>query len=218
MQSFFPKSIEPATRYISEIQRGRAIATNRLRVHDEVCEVARELAAFAHVVGKSGAEQRAVQTSGSRNVHSMAVESDAVAALGGEQIVSQRIVNDSYFHSAFELQPNRNAKTRIAMRIICGAVQRIDDPTPIALTLSIGRLAGAGFFRQDRMLRIVSLDAIDDQLLGSQIRFGDQIQFALVGDSDRAAKAFGHQMTGVAGSLDGKVEQRQSLRSVEIVD
>ena len=101
------------------------------------------------------------------------------------------------------------------MRIICGAVQRIDDPTPIAVTLSIGRLAGAGFFRQDRMPRIVGPDAIDDQTLRSQIGFRDQIQFALVGDSDRAAKAFRHQMTSLARSLDGKVKQRQSLRLLE---
>ena len=44
------------------------------------------------------------------------------------------------------------------------------------------------------------LDAIDDQSFGSEIRFGNQIEFTLIADLERTAKAFGEQLTGGAES------------------
>ena len=48
------------------------------------------------------------------------------------------------------------------MGIVCRAVERIDNPAPFALLLAIGRPAGAGFFGENRVTRVVTLDAIDD--------------------------------------------------------
>src|ERR1051326_1297481 len=59
-KSFFPKPIEAARGYVSEIERGRAVAPHTLRVHDEIREVSRELISFTHIVGKTGAEQSAL--------------------------------------------------------------------------------------------------------------------------------------------------------------
>src|SRR5437016_8344403 len=109
-------------------------------------------------------------------------------------------------------QPNRNAEARIAVRIVGRAVERIDDPAPISLRSVIGRLSGARFFSENTVTRIVSLNPIDDEALGSKIRFSHQIDFALVSDFNLAAEPFSQQAACLAGSLDSKVDQVFPLR------
>src|SRR5437879_47564 len=96
------------------------------------------------------------------------------------------------------------------MRVIRRAVEWIDDPTPIALLFEIDGLAGARFFGKDRVTRIMTLDAIDNQTLRCKIGFRHQIEFALVGYFERAAEPLGEQATGVARSLNSEVEQKNS--------
>jgi hypothetical protein len=93
------------------------------------------------------------------------------------------------------------------MSIICRAVERIDDPAPLALLLAVGGRAGAGFFRENRMTRVVTFDAIDDQPFGCEIRFGYQVDLTLVGNFDLAAEALSQDASGIARGLNGKIEQ-----------
>ena len=70
-----------------------------------------------------------------------------------------------------------------------------------------GRRISAGFFREDRMARIVSLDAIDDQTLRRQVGLSNQIEFALVADAQVSSEPFGQHASRVTRGLNGKVEQ-----------
>ncbi len=106
MQSFFPKAVETTTGHISEVERSRSVATHRLRIHDEVREVPRELAAFAHVVGETCAEERAIQTPSRRHLNTLTIERSAISAFGGEEFVTQRIVNHANFQAPVMLQPD----------------------------------------------------------------------------------------------------------------
>ena len=54
------------------------------------------------------------------------------AAFGGKHLITHRIVNDTDLNHAGVLQSDRDAETRISMRVVGGAVERIDDPLPLA--------------------------------------------------------------------------------------
>ena len=110
--------------------------------------MARKLAALAHVIRKTGAEQRAIQTVGPGHLYTPAIERCALSALGGEEFVAHGIVNHAEFQLPLVLQPHRDTKARISVRVIRGAIQRVDDPAPFTLRLRIRR-AGARFFRED---------------------------------------------------------------------
>src|SRR2546425_4151539 len=57
------------------------------------------------------------------------------------------------------------------------------------------------------MTRVIALDAIDDKAFGGEIDFGEQFDLTLVADLSYAAQPLGHQSSGIARSLNGKIEQ-----------
>ena len=57
------------------------------------------------------------------------------------------------------------------------------------------------------MARMVSLNPVDDQSLGSQVGLGYQIEFALVANLKRAAESLGQQSSRIAGGLNSEVKQ-----------
>src|SRR6186997_3056671 len=78
-------------------------------------------------------------------------------------------------------QRNRDTKTRIAMRVVRGAIQRIDDPLPLALfAANQGRLAR--FLSQNPVLWIIRTDPLDDQVFSSNIGFRYEGDVAFICD------------------------------------
>ena len=92
----------------------------------------RETRALPHIIRKTGADHRAIQIFNRRYVNPALVQRRAPAALGGKHLVANRIVNDSDLDPVTALNPDRNAETRITVGVICGAIERIDDPFPFA--------------------------------------------------------------------------------------
>src|SRR5205807_3210442 len=103
----------------------------------------RELTSLANIVRKTGAHKRACETWRPRDMNAKAVERRTLAAFRGEHFVAHRIVNYADFHTTFVFQSDRNAETWIAVRVIRGAIERIDDPTPVAFLFAIDGFAGA---------------------------------------------------------------------------
>src|SRR2546428_8291182 len=133
MQPFLPEPVEPSASHVSQIERRRTVAAHGLRVHDEVRKMARKFSPLAYVVGKTGAEQRAGKIPDCGNVNAAPVERRALSALGREEFFAYRVVNRAQLQSSFVLQSNRNAKAGVAMRVVRGAVERVDDPAPLGL-------------------------------------------------------------------------------------
>ncbi len=78
-------------------------------------------------------------------------------------------------------ESERNAETRVAVREIGGAVERIDVPA-IAFGSVAGFVAGA-FFGGDGVIGKKFCDARDDGGFGALVGLGDQVDFiAFVGD------------------------------------
>src|SRR6185369_6185793 len=102
------------------------------------------------------------------------------------------------------LQRNRDTKTRIAMRVVRGAIQRIDDPLPLTLFAAHqGRLAR--FLRQNPVLWIIRTDSLDDQVFSSDIGFGDEVDVAFICDL-RGPETLDQQVSCVTSNLSGEVK------------
>src|SRR5688572_4329482 len=175
--------------------------------------MARELAALTHIVWEARAQEGAGQAWRWRNMNALSIERRALSAFGGKHFIAQRIVDDAQFQSSVAFKAHRNTKTRITVRVVCRAVERIDDPAPIALRALSGRRISAGFFRENRMAGVVGLNAIDDQAFRRQIRFSNQIEFALVADAQASSEPFGQHAARFTRGLNGKVEQLVSFQN-----
>jgi len=87
----------------------------------------------------------------------------ALAALGRKHFIARGIVNHGDLDSAGAFECDGNAEAGIAVRVVCGPIERIDDPPP--LCLSRGRLdsrSSARFFSENCVTRIVRPNAFDD--------------------------------------------------------
>ena len=80
----------------------------------------------------------------------------------------------------FDADGNRVAGK--AVREVCRAVQRVNDPTIIGVFV----MAAAAFFSEDLMRGIVCRNQFFDVLLARQIGFGDEVDAAFMNDLEAA--------------------------------
>ena len=78
--------------------------------------------------GSPQANTASDEVAASRDAQPLVIEERALAALGGEQFVGDRIVDHPGDHRALALEPDRNAELRNAVQEIGRTVERIDDP------------------------------------------------------------------------------------------
>src|SRR5208337_2205033 len=93
-----------------------------------------------------------------------------LSALGNEAFFFQRVEDYAELHAAAPFVRDRYAELRIAVREVGGAVERIDNPSMVALMR-----AGAAFLREDRMGWKCAMDHVDDGGFRFAVGFGDQI-------------------------------------------
>src|SRR4029079_12423989 len=86
---------------------------------------------------------------------------------------------------------DRHAEMRNAVREIRRAVDRVDHPERLALSL------GAAFLAEERVLGKTRLQARDDHALDLAVGFGDVVLLALELDLDRLRKKFARQLAGL---------------------
>jgi len=121
------------------------------------------------MAGKAGGCQRLGQLRGARNPHRLAVQQRAATALGGEELVPQRVVDDRGYQSpvlvrrkarSALLQTQRDAKLRKAVGEVGGSVQRVHVPSEFAF-----KPVARAFFAVDSVLRKGCGQPLTDQLL-----------------------------------------------------
>src|SRR5208282_2828962 len=138
--------------------------------HDFFPEAEIEAPAFAPVVRESGAQQRGAEAWRRADANRLAVQARALSALGNEAFFFQRVEDYAELHAAAPFVRDRYAELRIAVREVGGAVERIDNPSMVALMR-----AGAAFLREDRMGWKCAMDHVDDGGFRFAVGFGDQI-------------------------------------------
>ena len=128
-RSRFPEPVHAAGRDVAQVDRRRPEAPHRARLADEGAEQADDLVdARVHVVRKAGDEHRVDERRGRRHAQRPAVQKRAAAALGGEQLLRVRIENRGDLRDAVDLERQRRAEDRQAVRVVRGAVDRIEHP------------------------------------------------------------------------------------------
>ena len=131
-----------------------------------------------------------------RNVHARAVQVSAASLFRGEQFVARGIVENARDALTLMLQRHRDAEHGKAVREIRRPVQRIDIPAIVAA--AIGARA---FFAEEIVSGPALANALHDQLFGRAISLGDQVDIALVFETDAAPKAVHEQRAGFARNL-----------------
>src|SRR5208283_1709373 len=129
-----------------------------LRAHHQLFPKAQiETPPLAPVVRESGAEQGGPQVGRGADANRLAVEACALSAMRDEAFLFQRVVDHAELHAPAPFVRDRYAELRIAVCEVGGAVERIDDPSMVALMR-----AGAAFLREDRMGWKCAMDHVDD--------------------------------------------------------
>ncbi len=93
------------------------------------------------------------------------------------------------------------------MRVVCRAVERIDDPLPLA-ALPAHHDRFARFLGEYSVLRIVRTYPLDDQIFRGDVGFGNEIDVALVGDL-RGTKTLNQQIARLARDVSSEIKHFQ---------
>ena len=112
------------------------------------------------------------------DAHALVVEEGALAALGDEHLVGDRIVDQAGDDGAVALQPDRDGELRNAVQEIGGAVERIDDPG----VGPVGAFVPAAFLAEEAVARARLGKFGAQRLLGLAVGGGDEIARALERD------------------------------------
>jgi hypothetical protein len=199
LQVKFPEAIEAAGGDAGKIERRRAVAADAVGALREVTVVLKIGAGFAVAHGEAGAEEARGKRGDFGDADFFAVEGGAFAAGGGKKFAVERIEDHGGEKRVALSERDGNAKTRIAVREVGGAVERIDVPAEFGSSF----LAGA-FFGGDGMVREIFVEARDDELFRAFIGLGDEIHFvAFVADVQRARQFFDKDFAGFLGDFDG---------------
>jgi len=100
----------------------------------------------------------------------LAVKPGAVSALRDEAFFPERIKDNAELDAAAPFVCDRDAELRVAVREVGGAVERIDDPSMVALMR-----AGAAFFGENRVSWKRAMDHFDNRGFRFAVGFGDEI-------------------------------------------
>src|SRR5579872_6727812 len=109
----------------------------------------------------------------------LAVAGRAAPALGYEFLFCHGVVDDAQLQDAVLLESDRDAKTAVAVQVVGGAVQRIDDPARRTRTARSGLLTQKGVIR-----KLVPDDAFD-QRFARGVRLAGEIGTLVLRSEER---------------------------------
>ena len=174
-----PIGVEAAGRDPGEIERRRAEAAQArdLRLHrGNLLAEQREVAAAE--MRQPAGDDRVGEPLPRRDPQAPVVEEGALAALGGEQLVVDRIVDQAGDDRAVALERDRDREMRNAVQEVGGAVERIDDPGDGSCRCP----RGAAFLAEEAVARPRLGQFLAQDFLGAPVGRGDEIGRALERD------------------------------------
>ena len=129
-----------------------------------------------------------------------------------ERLAAHRVVDGADGRAAVDHEPHRDAEVRDAVRVVDGAVERVDDPgparwrgparhRPAARRVAAGRVVRPRLLGQDPVGGVALADRAHDQRLGEMVHLGDDVPGGLVVDLLDALVALEQQPAGPLGDL-----------------
>src|SRR5262245_10291274 len=152
----FPKPVKAPAGHVAEIQRGGTGAAHAMRAQRELVIEVDVGVLVPFVAWEAGGNQTFGQARGLRDVNCSAVQPRTSAHGGGEHLLAAGIVDHASYALALVIQRQGNAKHRIAVREVGGAVERVNVPAEIA-----AGFAPAAFFANQVVLGPLFADALD---------------------------------------------------------
>ena len=174
-----PIGIEPAGGDPGKIERRRAIAAQSgemLLCRGDLVPGQTQIAAaqMRQAAGDDGIGKALAR----RDPDALVVEERALAALGDEELVVRRIIDDAGNDRARALKPDRHREMRNAVQEIGGAIERVDDPA-VGLVAALMR---AAFLTEKAVIRPRLGKVLAHDRLGAVIGGGDEIARPLHGN------------------------------------
>ena len=127
--------------------------------------------------------------------------------LGGEQLLARRVEHGRHLRDAVDLERERGAEDRNAVRVVGGAVNRVENPA------RSGRRQGAAaeLFGENLMTGKASRDEVAEHALNRDIDFRDEVDGAFFFDEHVALAEALHLQC--AGACDLDAVSRNSVGS-----
>ena len=216
MQALLPEAVEPARRQVAEVERRGAEPPHRPRLGHEGAEQPDHLVdRLVHVVGEPGAEHRVDQRRGRGDAQRGAVEPGPGAPLGREELLAQRVVDRRHDRRAVDLEGQRRAEDRQAVRVVDRAVERVEHP---AVPRTRRRAGPVGqLFRKDRVGRKPLLDHAPEPALDFEVDLRHQVDDAFLADPHVGPEVRALHRPGVQDGLGGggheqRIDRRGAAR------
>jgi hypothetical protein len=105
---------------------------------------------------------------------------------GNEDLVEHGVMNHADLHNSIFFKRNAHTKTRKSMRVVCGSVERINNP---AARMRFG-FSKVAFFCKDGIFFEAFFDFSNDCLLSALIDFGHKVNASLFPNVDFLFKVF----------------------------
>src|SRR5712692_3482163 len=201
-----PVGIEAPGRQPGKVERGGpepAQAGDLLLHGGDLLAGEREIAAAE--MRQPAGDDRVREPLARRHPQPPIVEEGALAALGGEQFLVRRIVDQAGHDGALALERDRDREVRDPVQEVGGAVERIDDP---AVRL-VGAFVGAAFLAEKAVAGARVRELLAHDFLGAPVGGGDEIGGALERDLQmlHLAEVALEHAAGLARGFDPHVEE-----------
>ena len=177
--------VEAAVRDVGQPQRRRSH-----RAGDPNGAVERPVAAGEAAPWQADMDDRVDQPFLGGQADGLAVEGGPSALDRREELAADRVEHDAEDGHAVDDEADADREERQAVRVVDGAVERVDDPQACARSIRArlsrqgrARRGVARFLRQERIVGEGRADGLDDRRLGEVVHLGHDVLLALVDDA-----------------------------------
>ena len=181
-QSQFPESVGATSRHVSEVERRRSGAADAAALRAERSQHRHvRLQMLRDILERdAGCEHRILESMPVADANPFAIQLRAGAARRRELFIANRIDDHRVFEATAILGADRHAEVRNPVKIVGGAVERIDDP----------RVFGAGerfaiFLAENAVIGIRLVQYLDDRVFRIAVDVGHEIVALLFDDVQR---------------------------------
>ncbi len=203
LQLQLPESVEPPARQIAKVQRRGAVPADRLPGQHERPEVVEVVVGGrVHVVGEAGGQERFPQFRDLRDRDPFPVPERPPSFRRRERFVEQGVVHRPRHNRAFMLHGHGDAEARVAVRVIRGSVEGIDDPPVRRRGTPLGAL-----LRQQPVVREPFPDPPEDVPFRFAVHVGHQVDLSLEVDRLLTPVTFPEDPAAPAGQLLDELQQ-----------
>lgn len=196
VEAEFPEGVKAPGGDVGEVEGGGASAADTVGEHGHLVEEVDIDVLVAACRGEAGGKEAFFEAGGAGDADRAVVEVSAGAAFGGKHLLAEGVEDDAGDEFAGVFQGEGDIEHGEAVGEVGGAVEGVDVPAEVGVGLMT-----TAFLGDDGVMGVVGAKAFDDELFGSPVSFGDEVEFAFEFEGDAAFEEIGEQGTSLAGDF-----------------